>query len=278
MEEINFPPCHCSYGGYLHGDERDRQQWTNLQLRSLVRELQKNEVKVALSTFDFFAYATDEGKRVESGFISRHKELLYLDKNGQLGGTVCVLKRLKTGEYFEKIFIEKLKEAAKYYGFDGVQMGDGLSSFRPSVQNGDMGDDLVSQFVVDMGINDKNLAEVRNSKAAYMRRRKYVIEYLHFQWLQWSAKRWARFYEKIYDAFQGESVALYFNSVWTRDPFEAYLRYGIDYKTTMYKADAIMLEWATAANINSVGDNGDVYIPPDKRVDYLFQFFLTQQI
>ena len=269
--------CHCSYGGYLHGDERDRQAWTNFQLRALVQELQKNNVKVAASFFDYFAYTTDDGERVESAFVSKHKEVVYLNRNGENGHTVCLLKRLNSGEYFDEIFAEKLKQTVAFYGFDGVQIGDGLSSFRPSIQNGDMGDDLVAQFKADTGIDDKKLVAVAASVTAYKRRRKYIIDHLYLQWIQWCADRWARCYEKIYKAFENTNVALYFNSVWTRDPFEAYVRYGIDYQTTMYKADGIMVEWATAANINSVGDNGGVYLPPEKRVDYLYQFALAHQ-
>ncbi|MBQ3506709.1 MAG: hypothetical protein IJA89_08070 [Clostridia bacterium] len=275
--ETELLPCHCSYGGYLHGDERDRQVWTNVQLRALVRELHKNGVKVAFSLFDFFSYRTDDGKRVESGFIQAHRELLYLNKNGDVGSTVCPLKRLRSGEYFQDVFVRKLKEVLAYYGFDGVQIADGLSSYRPALQRGDMCDELVSQFVADTKINDSNLAPVGESKKAYQRRRKYIIENLYSAWLQWNSERWAKFYDCLYKAFETEKTELYFNSVWTRDPFEAYLRYGIDYKTTMYKANAIMVEWAAAANLHCIGDNGGVYLPPDKKPDYLYQFALMQQ-
>ena len=38
-------PCDASYGGYLHGEERDRQQWSHSELCGLISELHKNGVK-----------------------------------------------------------------------------------------------------------------------------------------------------------------------------------------------------------------------------------------
>ena len=277
--EKKLRPCDCTYGGYLHGEERDRQEWTNFQLQGLIKELHRHGVKVMYSVFDFCSYTSDDGKTVkDSKFFNKHKELFYLEANGAPSKRdVCLIKRLSDGQYFEDILIEKFREFTRYYDFDGIQVADGISSYRPALQRADMGDDLVSQFSSDTGISNENLNPVGNSRTAYKARRKYIIENLYFEWIKWNASRWARFYEKFYSAFSGENRLLYFNSAWTRDPFEAFLRYGIDYKTTMYKADAIMDEWAIPANISSVESKDGVYLPEDKMQDYLNEFMLTQQ-
>lgn len=276
-KETVLLPCHCTYGGYYHGEERDRQNWTNLQLKGLVKELHNNGIKVFFSLFDAFSYRADDGSLVENGYLKEHEELMYLDKNGEIFKFLCPIKRLKDGTYFETVFAEKYKDVVKYYSFDGIQVADGLSCHRLSVQNGDFSDDLVEQFLLDTGIVDNNLSMVGDNKKEYKVRRKYIIEHRYFDWLKWATRRWERFYETFYKTFENENTLLYFNSAWTRDPFEAYLRYGIDYKTAMSKADGIMAEWAIPANINSIEDMGGVDYAENKKPDYLYEYFLMQQ-
>jgi hypothetical protein len=68
-------------------------------------------------------------------------------EQGVYSNSISVIKRLKDGTYFEDYFFKKLKEVIDFYGFDGVQMGDGVSSNRPALQKGDFSDDMVGQFV-----------------------------------------------------------------------------------------------------------------------------------
>lgn len=271
-------PCDASYGGYLHGEERDRQSWTAGQLRGLITELHKRGVKVMFSVFDFSEYTSDGGKRVkDSELLCKHPELNYLDKDGKLNSRdICLIKGLSDGRYFEDILIEKLCSFAKLYGFDGLQLADGLSSFRPSLQNGDMSDDLVMQFSDSFGVSDENLLPVGKNKKAYRTRHKYIIENLYIEWVRWSASRWSTFYKKIVSAFHSSNLLLYVNSIWTRDPFEAYLRYGIDYKS-IRDADAIMDEWATTSALSSREMRDGVDLPDERLPDSLCEFMLTQQ-
>ena len=97
--EKKLRPCDCSYGGYLHGDERDRQEWTNIQLKGLIKELHNNGVKVMFSLFDFYPYTSDSGKSVrDSKFFNKHKELFYLEEHGAPSKRdVCPMKRLSDG-------------------------------------------------------------------------------------------------------------------------------------------------------------------------------------
>ena len=277
-EEWTFPIVHCTYGGYYYGDDRNRQPWTNIQLKGLVKELQRHGVKVLFSVFDFYSHRTETGERIFGEWATSHEEIFALDKNGwNSKSLLCPIKRLKDGRYFEDIFIERFKQTALYYGFDGIQVADGVSSHRLALQNGDISDDLIAQFKADTGLDDPKLLDTAQSKTAYRARRSYLFNHLHYEWVEWQANRWARFYEKFYTAFENTGVKLYFNSVWTRDPFEAYLRYGIDYKTAMCKADGIMVEWAIPQQISCVQDNAGVYLSPSRKPDYNYEYTLTQQ-
>ena len=51
--EFTFRPCDCAYGDKDRSEERLRQEWTNYDLRGLIRTLQKKGVKVYFSFFNF---------------------------------------------------------------------------------------------------------------------------------------------------------------------------------------------------------------------------------
>ncbi|MHB1459359.1 MAG: hypothetical protein ACYC0V_20810, partial [Armatimonadota bacterium] len=50
------------------------------------------------------------------------------------------------------------------------------------------------------------------------------------EWIEFYVDRWASFYEKVVSALHKASKKVVVNSAWTRDPFEAVYRYGVDYK------------------------------------------------
>ena len=79
-------PGECSYGAHPFNDERNRQQWTNLQVRGLVRELQRHGVKVHFSVFD----------HPDQQWMERHPNALYVRKTGERIGSICPWKRLAT--------------------------------------------------------------------------------------------------------------------------------------------------------------------------------------
>ncbi len=282
-EEYALRPCDCSYSGHLYSTERTRQVWTNLQLKRLVSELHRNGVKVIFSIFNFIKYRDDEGNGVMTEFAAEHPELFGLNKDGVIyESSIHILKKKKDGSFYEDYFLAKLREVIDYYGFDGVQIADGISSSRPSVQNGDFSDDTVEQFCRWLGENGKKipneLAPTGDRSAPYKRRRKYIIENMLFDFLCFSRDRWQVFYNKLYSVIDPEKYVVFINSFWTRDPFEAFYRYGIDYRSAYRKGVyALMVEENSATYPTfSVESRGGFYLPLEKSRYVHYEYYLMQ--
>ena len=116
--ERELLPCDCSYSAHKYSAERERQVWTNFELKNLISQLHKHNVKVIFSIFNFFEYVADDGKLVATSFCKKHKELHCLNKDGKVyENSIHILKRFENGEYYEDYFIKKLVEVIKYYDF-----------------------------------------------------------------------------------------------------------------------------------------------------------------
>ncbi|MEG0767597.1 MAG: hypothetical protein RR482_07765 [Clostridia bacterium] len=70
-QELPIPLYSCSYGAHTHNDERERQNWTNWQMKGLVDALHTRGVKVFSSFFDLeyipsFCAWTATARRIRS--------------------------------------------------------------------------------------------------------------------------------------------------------------------------------------------------------------------
>lgn len=277
-DDAPLRPCDCSYGGHPASEERERQVWTKSQLKGLVRALRERGVTVLVSFFDFFSPSALPGE--EGKFTLLHPEIGCLNAEGKPAPIVNMLKRLSDGSYFADYLVKKLHEVMDFYGFDGVQVADGISTFRQAVQNGDMSDDLVEQFVRHNDFSDPELhLACDGNQSAYRKRRKYIIEYRQNEWLAFCAQAWSRVYDTFYVEFDGSGKILLFNSCWTRDPFEAYVRFGFDYRLALKdKAYALMVEEVSAtAPIFSDEDRGGFYLSDREKPQYHYEYYLMQQ-
>lgn len=273
-------PCDCSYGAHPASEERSRQEWTKEQLKGLVSALHARGAEVVVSFFDMFSYMGDDGSLKLGKFCEAHPEVWCRDRNGNPCYIINMLKRLSDGTFLSDTVAKKLREVIEFYGFDGAQIADGISTFRQAVQNGDMSDDLVSQFVSRLGIVDSKLdANCDSSAAKYRRRRNYILDNYQNEWLEFCAERWGEVYDGFFREFDGTGKKLTFNSCWTRDPFEAYLRFGFDYKRSLRnKAYAVMVEEVSAtAPIFGDEDRGGFPLSDAEKPDYHYEAYLMQQ-
>ncbi len=286
-EEYALEPCDCSYAGHLYSVEHARQKWTSGQLKRLVAELHRKNIKVIFSIFNFFRYTDDNGNTRSTSFCQKHPELFCLDGKAEVyENSISILKRLADGTYYEDYLIKKIREVIEYYGFDGVQLADGLSCNRPSIPNGDFSDDTVLQFV-DWLKKEKKTANYAvlteltgDRKTEYRSRRKYILDALYYEFLLFTNDRWKTFYDKFYAVITPQKHIIFINSFWTRDPFEAFYRYGIDYKVA-YREDVYALmveEVSTTYPALSKEGRGGFYVSPDKTRYAHYEFYLMQML
>ena len=278
-------PCECSYAGHLYNHERKRQQWTSMQLKGLIQTLQRSGVKVIFGFFNLATYTNDEKKGVTTEFVAAHPEICTMTWDAKyIMNCVDVLKRMKDGTYYQDHLIEKVKAVLDGYGFDGVQIADGISSFRTTVQNGDYSDDTMEQFSDWLTENGKEipqmLAPVDTDTDAFIQRRKYVIEHMMYDFLLFNSYRWKRFYDNFYNKVDPKQYVIFVNSFWTREPFEAFYRYGIDYRSAYREGVyALMIEEVSTTYPSfSKGSRGGFYLPLEKSRYVHYEFYLMQML
>ncbi len=61
-------------------------------------------------------------------------------------------------------------------------------------------------------------------------RQAYIWNELRFEWIDFYAWRWEKFWKKVASALHAHGKKVMINNAWCSDPFEALFRYGIDYK------------------------------------------------
>ena len=144
VHEYELHPNEQSYGGHPASPERKRQNWTNYQLKGLIKELHQYDIKVYLSYFNFAGDYIHNNRRY----------LLETTANNTTIGTINVLKILDDGTPFEDVLQTATIQVLKDYHFDGIQIADGISSYRLALQYGDYSDNMVKQFLDHSKINN----------------------------------------------------------------------------------------------------------------------------
>ncbi|MFC5407216.1 hypothetical protein [Cohnella soli] len=263
-KERVFSPEICSYTARPYGRDRDRQEWTSTQLRGLLSELQQHGVEVYCSFFDLFIYKLD-GKQYSSEWCSRHPELHVVTKSVKRTEMLNPLGRLADGTYYEDFFVQQLTAVMEDYGFDGYHGADGYTSPRISLAEADYSDDMVGQFTAsgraelpsELSGNCEGNAERVRARADW------IWANRRLEWIDFYAERWETFWRKIAARLHPLKKKFVLNSTWTRDPFEAMYRYGVDYKRLADTGiDGFVVE-AGAASL-TLGAGGMEYEPCDE--------------
>ncbi|MBQ0105005.1 MAG: hypothetical protein KBT47_03090, partial [Armatimonadetes bacterium] len=233
----------CSYNGREASVERDRQEWTQKDLKGLIDVLHSYGVKVMHASFTgLYGYGKEDFDRKE--WLTLHPELMEVTREGEIYPMYGPLKRLGDGTYFEDIFFEKLAEYLGDFGFDGWHACDGWGPERMPVYYIEYSDDFVGQFCDYMkgktDLKDVNSAMQKDEKgivsfteadkAKIKERADYIWENYHSEWTEFVSWRWCEFHKKAVSILKPLGKFIYVNSAWTRDPIEAYHRYGLDYK------------------------------------------------
>lgn len=257
--------CEASYGGHEYCPERRRQNWSNLQLMKLIAELHKNNIKVYLSYFNMYSYWDDISGPVVCDY---YKDKDYLMETGRSGarGALSMLKQTKDGDWYEDVLQEKTIAVLKDYGFDGIQVADGISSPRISLQEGDYTPEMLKQFY-----KYSRLALPENeTDAAELIWREYRLE-----WIKFHTARWEKFYIKFMERIRKAGKEAIFNSAWTRDPFEAMYRYGVDYrKVAAAGIDGCMVE-DVSPGLAILSERDNAYLMNDEQRRRLHYEFLA---
>ncbi len=265
--ERKLSPAEDSYGGHPYAPERPRQPWTNWELKGLIDELHKYGIKVYLSYFNMCSFEDDDGKIVvHEDFLQWEDGLNDKNRQGKNVGALGMLKRLPDGRYFEDLLMEKTVTAMVDYGFDGLQISDGISSPRVALEQGDYSADMLDQFTAYTGLtlpkDDGNIGD-------------WIWKNHRLEWIYFHTARWNTFYRKFMDALHAVGKEAIFNSAWTRDPFEAMYRYGVDYRLVAKTGVSGCMVEDTSPALAILADHDNGYLMTDEQRKKVHYEFLT---
>ena len=260
---------HCAYQARPRNEEHEIQNWTRFQLRGLISELHHHGVKVYVSFFDQLwskEYQRQKGVPETDEWIDHHQEVRYVDCNGQQT-SLCIWKHLADGSLYEDFFIRQLESFMRDYGFDGLHGADGYGHPRENIAHADFSDDMVGQFEEVTGIrcHVDNDSDDGPSPSPIPVRAQWILENVRKEWTSFHAKRHAQFWQKTIAMLERNGWGHAINTCWTRDPLEAYIRYGVDYKLL---EEAGVHTWICEANAAAVELEGWNHTDTPKLDDY----------
>ncbi|MGI6337334.1 MAG: hypothetical protein ACOXZM_09910 [Eubacteriales bacterium] len=257
--EYTLPPDNCAYYGIPRNAERERQPWTNYDLRTLSRNL---------NTAGSGLWAGIMGSSLNNAFhqewISDHPELYKHRRGGGRGGH-DIFKRFVDGTYYEDYFIDQLCKALVDYDMKGVHLADGFCP-RGNIVNGDFSTDLTEQFLdatgltlpdgIMAGLGDDS-AEVEDARADW------IWKALRSEWIEFQCDRWVRFFQKLCKRVHEVGRQVMILGMYCTDPFETKYCLGMDLARVM------------AAGVDYITENilpTSVYVAGNDRPYYFHRY------
>lgn len=267
--ERRLPAYACSYSGHAGNDDRKRQDWTNFQLKGLINELHSHGIEVYISIFDIDAEPELEG---EERYTKTHPELALFTREGERTGLINMLNSFDDGTSLEEVFIKKLTEVINDYGIDGIQIADGVSSARFSLQRADYSEQNTTRFLNEYGIvppaNCKDITSLAD----------FIFKNHRLQWINYYRTHWNDFMNHVIAAINNAGAKAAFNSAWTKEPVEALYRYGADYKAFENAgADSFIVE-DVAADLFFLSNTDNGFEMPHERRKFIHYEFASNML
>ena len=193
-KEVVLPPDVCSYYANPYNEERNRQEWTNYDLKDLALRLKAQGTEAFMS---ICGIALDNLFHKE--WITNYPELHYCgsDKVGQL----FVLKRFRDGTYYEDFFIDKLCRVMLDYGFAGLHVADFFCPMVGMVKDGDFSLDMLKQFEEMTGFSfPEKIISIKEDITENARiRGEWIWQNCRAEWIEFLCVRWEKFFKKLCD-------------------------------------------------------------------------------
>lgn len=225
-KEVILPPDMCSYYASERNGFRERQAWSNYDLRDLIKNLNAEGTEVYLNVM-----ANRHDNHYHNEWIYEHPEIIYdvVDDKGAFN----VFRRFKDGSYFEDFLIEKLCQTLTDYGFAGFLPTDLFCPMSWRINRGDYSGDMIDQFAMHTGIElpediKVNIGDDCNENKA--RRGDWLWNEHRQEWIEFYAWRWGVFWKKVCDRVHAIGKKIMSLGVYCTDPFENYYCMGIDLK------------------------------------------------
>ena len=209
-----LPPNVGSRNGHRTNGKSDRQEWTDLKLRDLIRELHGYGIKIIFSVFP-------SCNMFEGEFLAENSP------EPRLG----LIAPLNDGRIMGEAFVGKLAGVLADYDFDGWHAADYFSA--PWVGFMHPMDCLIRAFAQKnkrLDLPDFLSENADLDDAARQRKLKYLQR---FHWREWNShleSLWLGFWQQAFDAVHGLGKFIMANSPNTKSIFGALQYMNVDYR------------------------------------------------
>lgn len=256
-EEYVLPPDVCAYYGIPRNVERERQEWTNHDLRELCRQLKAKGTGLYMSIMG--VYLNDMFHRE---WLTDHQELRVLGRDYR-GGLNC-LKRFEDGTYFEDYFAEKLARVLVDYGFEGVHITDAFCPMGNTRYSDDFSTDMVAQFIDHTGVAVPE--EIRagmgdDSFEAAGRRGDWLWNDHRAEWLRFMVWRWEKFFRTVCGRLHAVDKKVLLLGMYCTDPFESLYLMGFDIKAVVRAGVDYIMPNILPTSVYMTGRRGEMDRP-----------------
>ena len=226
-----LPPDNCSYYASARNDDRERQPWTNYDLRRLVEELHRHGVEAYCAIMGI-----DLDNRFHREWISDHPELRYAFSKGRKRG-YDFSGKFADGRRFDEYFIGKLRRTLADYGFDGVQASDFFSPYGHLL--GTISSAFFDTFL--RRLNRKTPPELADivgddSNTAVVRRGEWLKRNAMLEWIEFRAGFWTGFWRKLCTALHADGKKVITLGMYCTDPLETLYCLGLDQRALVDEA------------------------------------------
>ena len=247
-EEYELAPTVCSRDAHPRNEQRERQKWTNWQLRELIANLKKLGVPTYLSMFTGY-YRGEFGPE----WLSDHEELTY---RVGLRGRLNPVGMLNDGTLCEKILAPKLAALCRDYGFAGFHGADRFNS-AGLIYWKSVNDNMTKMFLQRTGLQAPSyVTEECDGNLEKQKKRQKWIWGEHRQEITGFFKtRWNEFWKEVASQTHAVGGLCIMNSSYTRGSHAAAGVLGIDYKGVVEAGvDAIVCETVALGLANQAPD------------------------
>ena len=226
-----LPPDNCSYYAIPYNEERAIQDWTNHDLRDLVKNLNKTGISTYIGIM---------GSNLENAFHdewgNKHPETKFFARTKK--AELNVLKRFKDGTYYEDFFADKLCQVLTDYDLEGIHLTDNFCPPSITTHDGDFSRDMIEQFISHTNISlPQDIEESLSSDEfdALNLRGDWIWKNHRQQWIEFLSWRWGEFFKKICKRVHEINKKVMVLGTYCTSPFETLYCLGIDLKT-LYNA------------------------------------------
>ena len=245
--EYTLYPDNCAYYASPRNEERQRQDWTNRDVKTLMDNMNEAGIEGYLGIM-----GVDISDKYHHEWISDHPEIRQQFRENQW--SLNVLRRFKDGTWYEDFFADMVCRVLEDYGFAGLHVADNFCPGGGGLSFNDYSADMADQFSAHTGIRLPEDMVLGDDGETVTRRADWIWENARQDWVEFYAWRWEGFWKKICDRIHAIGKKAFVLGMYCTDPFQTLYCRGVALRRIV-PAGVDYLMPTVAASGSAIGKN-----------------------